>query len=82
MKRYNICVPRKYKDGNGNEKTHWWTVGSMIPMRERDGYSIQMYSPLLALPRDAKLVAFVDVEKEKEERENKQEEDTDDDIPF
>jgi hypothetical protein len=30
MKRYNITVPKRYNDKQGNEKTQWNTVGSLI----------------------------------------------------
>jgi hypothetical protein len=30
MKRYNITVPKKYSDKQGNERTQWNTVGSLI----------------------------------------------------
>jgi single-stranded DNA-binding protein len=30
MKRYNITVPKKYNDKQGQERTQWNTVGSLI----------------------------------------------------
>jgi len=26
--RYDVCIPRKYRDGAGNERTHFWSVGT------------------------------------------------------
>lgn len=79
-KQYNVCVPRKYKDRTGAEKTHFWQVGMAWPMRERDGFTIELYTRVL--PTD-KLVCFL-----KESRDPgavKEEEPpppNDDDIPF
>ena len=82
-KKFDICVPRVYTDNAGQKKTHWWKVGVMTPMTNRDGFSIMMFTNLLLLPKDGNLCAFVSLEKELKERENKDEPETEeDDIPF
>ena len=78
IKRYNVCVPRKYTDKHGTEKTHFWKVGMMFPMKERDGFNLELYTRVL--PTD-KLCIFVD----QLERTNKEDElpaPENDDIPF
>lgn len=54
---YNVCVPRKYTDAQGVEKTHFWQVGKAFPMRERDGFKVQIYTKMLLVP-DGELVLF------------------------
>lgn len=83
-KKYDICVPRVYIDKDGQKKTHWWKVGMMTPMANRDGFSIMMFTNLLLIPKEGNLAAFVSLEQALKERENKDagEEETDDDIPF
>lgn len=56
-KQYNVCVPREYKTRAGDSKTHFWQVGKMFPMNEKDGFNIQLYTRVL--PTD-KLVIFLD----------------------
>jgi hypothetical protein len=46
-KHYNVCAPRKYKNNQGEEKTHFWPVGKMFPMQDRDGFKIQLYTRVL-----------------------------------
>lgn len=77
MKKYDVCIPRKYKDKNGNEKTHFWKVGDAWPFKDKEGISINLYTRIL--PSD-KLLLFVTKEKENETKEV--EEIEDDDIPF
>lgn len=36
MKRYNICVPRKY-ESKGEEKTAWSTVGTLVHFPASEG---------------------------------------------
>lgn len=40
MTRFNISVPKKYTDKQGQEKTQWLNVGTMVffePTAEKDG---------------------------------------------
>jgi hypothetical protein len=46
-KIYDVTIPRTYKDSNGKEKTHFWNVGTAFPLREREGFSIKLYSKML-----------------------------------
>lgn len=55
-KRYDVCCPRPYKDGQGNQKTYFWKVGTAFPLKDRDGFSIQLYTRVLPLDE---LVCFV-----------------------
>lgn len=81
-KKYNLFIPREYTDNAGDKKTHFWQVGVLLPMQQRDGFSIKLYSNLLVTKGD--MVAFPDLRNI--ERPNKQEKDDvdpdDDDIPF
>lgn len=84
-KQYKVFIPRKYKDRAGDDKTHFWQIGTMIPMRDTDGFQLHLFTTLIQVPPDTALVVFRDLSKI--ERENKQpEDDADpadmDDIPF
>lgn len=46
-KRYDVTIPRTYTDAAGNQKTHFWQVGTAFPLRERSGFSIKLWSKLL-----------------------------------
>lgn len=46
-KVYNVCYPREYKDGDGNERTDFIRVGVAFPLREQDGFSLELAVPLL-----------------------------------
>jgi hypothetical protein len=46
-KRYDVTIPRTYKDGSGKERTHFWAVGTAFPLKERDGFTIKLYSKML-----------------------------------
>lgn len=80
-KRYNVCVPRKYLDKQGHEKTHFWQIGVMFPMKERDGFNIELYTRVL--PTD-KLCCFINNEDASKNRNATDENDPipGDDIPF
>jgi hypothetical protein len=56
IKRYDVCAPRKYQTSNGEEKTHFWNIGTAFPLKERDGFSIKLWTRIL--PTD-ELVLFV-----------------------
>jgi hypothetical protein len=45
--RYDVTIPRAYKDSNGTERTHFWLVGSAFPLREHEGLSVKLYSRML-----------------------------------
>lgn len=50
--RFDVCIPRKYRDANGNEKTHFWPVGTGFGFEARGdegarGVSVKLYSKLL-----------------------------------
>jgi len=51
--RFTVCIPRKYKDGNGNEKTHFWQVGTGFGFERPTsdgttrGVSVKLYTKLL-----------------------------------
>jgi hypothetical protein len=62
QKMYNVCVPRQYKDGHGNDKTHFWQVGTAFPLRDQDGFSIKLWTKLLVTDQ---LVLFVREPREK-----------------
>lgn len=72
-KRYDVTIPRTYKDANNNEKTHFWHVGSAFPLREKDGFTIKLYSRMLLSDQ---FVVFAREEKEQTAAE------PDDDLPF
>jgi hypothetical protein len=81
---YNLCVPRKYTDAQGVEKTHFWVVGKMFPMRERDGFKVQMYTKMLLIP-EGELVLFAAEQRQQTQRPPGAAPDDsigDDDIPF
>ncbi len=61
-KRYNVCIPRQYEDGNGNKKTHFWQVGTAFPLREQEGFSVKLWSKMLLTDQ---LVLFVHEERER-----------------
>lgn len=37
MKKYSISKPRKYIDGQGQERTYWDRVGEMLEWTKQDG---------------------------------------------
>jgi hypothetical protein len=81
---YNVCVPRKYTDSNGTEKTHFWPVGKMFPMRERDGYKLQLYTKMLLVP-DGEIVIFAAEQRQQTSQRPPgaaSDDGVDDDIPF
>ena len=75
MKRYNLSIPRDYKDRDGNEKTAWDNVGVMFK-RDKGGYSIR-----LSMFPDLKILAFDADDKPEPRRETPPDDETDD-IPF
>lgn len=78
-KRFNVCYPRPYKGPNGEEKTHFWQVGKMFPMREQEGFTLQLYTRVL--PGD-KLVLFPEDSQESAPTRDAPLPPGDDDIPF
>lgn len=57
VKQYTVCAPRKYKNGQGQEQTHFWPIGKAFPLKNKDGFSLKLYTRLL--PSD-ELVIFAD----------------------
>lgn len=51
--RGDVCIPRKYRDSNGTEKTHFWQVGTAFGFERQTadgttrGASVKLYSKLL-----------------------------------
>ena len=45
--RFNVTVPRPYRDKSGAEKTHFWQVGTAFPLRNTEGISIKLFTKLL-----------------------------------
>ncbi len=50
--RFTVCIPRKYRDGSGAEKTHFWQVGTGFGFEPRSadgarGVSVKLYAKLL-----------------------------------
>ena len=50
--RYSVCIPRKYRDNAGAEKTHFWQVGTGFGFEARsadgaEGVSVKLYSKML-----------------------------------
>lgn len=75
-KKYNVTIPRTYKDAGGNQKTHFWHVGTAFPLKEREGFSVKLYSKMLLTDQ------FVIFPHEPEENGNSSEVPPEDDIPF
>jgi len=73
-KRYNVMVPRQYKTSSGEEKTTFWQIGTAFPLREKDGFSIELWNRFLPSGR---LVMFIH-----EQREDTPEPPPEDDVPF
>lgn len=47
-KLYDVTIPRVYKDrSTGQDKTHFWQVGTGFALREREGISVKLYSKML-----------------------------------
>lgn len=80
VKRYNVYCPRQYKTRDGEEKTHFWLVGTAFPLRDRDGFTVEIYTRMLpGTGSSARLVAFVHEERDKDEPDEQPPEDG---IPF
>lgn len=50
--RFTVCIPRKYRDSAGNEKTHFWQVGTGFGFESQSsdgasGVSVKLYSKML-----------------------------------
>lgn len=76
-KRYTVHVPREYTKNDGTKGTDFLRVGAAFPLKERDGFSVELY--FRVLPSD-RLVLFV--YEPKPGTESPSEERGDDDIPF
>ena len=51
--RYDVTLPRKYRDGSGNERTHFWSVGTgfgferQTPQGITRGVSVKLNAKML-----------------------------------
>jgi hypothetical protein len=63
MKKFNISKPRKYTDGQGNEKTAWDNIGEYLEFEKQDG----TISRIIKIPAIS-LEANVFEQKPKEDR--------------
>lgn len=51
-KRYNVTIPRAYIErSTGKEKTHFWHVGTAFPLKDREGFTVNLYSKMLVTDR-------------------------------
>lgn len=75
-KVYDVTVPRPYRDASGNEKTHFWQVGTAFPLKETDGFSIKLFSKMIVTDR------FVVFARDEQEQPAAKPADPDDDLPF
>lgn len=48
--RYDALAVRRYKDGNGNDKTAYTNIGVAFPLRDKDGYSLRLHA--IPAPQD------------------------------
>ena len=49
---HRALIGKKYKNGKGEEKTHWIAIGSAWPTEDGKGFSVK----LDALPLDGRIV--------------------------
>src|SRR5688572_27679855 len=40
MTRYDVMTGRSYTDRNGDQKTAWTKIGTLWPLRDREGFSL------------------------------------------
>jgi hypothetical protein len=73
--RYSVTIPRPYTDSQGHQKTHFWHVGTAFPLKERDGFSVKLYSKMLVTDQ---FVIFAD----EDETPAAPKEQAPDDLPF
>jgi hypothetical protein len=59
-KRYNLFYPRQYKV-NGEEKTQFVLCGVAFPLKNKDGFNIELYFPIIPKGR---IVAMLNEPKE------------------
>lgn len=80
-KRYNAMCPRTYTDRDGKEKTTFFQVGTAFPLKEKDGFTIELW--MRVLPTD-RLVLFVHEERARAPGETTAPDTIapDDDLPF
>lgn len=55
-KYYHLCWCRPFRDKQGEERTDFMRVGTAWPLREKDGFSIEMTMPMHIPLRGAKFV--------------------------
>jgi len=57
-KQYNVMYPKSYEK-NGKTETTFVRVGTAFPLRERDGFSLELDVPLTFVGSEGRLVLFV-----------------------
>lgn len=74
MKRYTVVLPRAYEVKAGGSKTEQRTdflrVGVAFPLKEQDGFSIDLYVPVLVAPGQSERLLLLSAD-DKNEREDK-----------
>jgi hypothetical protein len=53
--RYDVMTGRQYIDRDGNSKTAWTRIGTLFPLRDKDGFSIQFDALPVPTLNDGKL---------------------------
>lgn len=46
-RKYSVCIPRPYTTRGGEQKTHFWHVGTGFSLRERSGVTVKLFSKML-----------------------------------
>lgn len=59
-KRYVVCWPNEYTDRDGVARTDFMRVGTAFPMRDRDGFNIELAisPPAAEVCKPTRLVLF------------------------
>lgn len=91
--RLEALAVRRYKDGQGNEKTAYTNIGVAWPMRDKDGFTLKLHA--FPAPSEGEYVVLLVPPKPKDDtrQEHRQSSrgpaqspsfsrDMDDDIPF
>lgn len=68
-KQYNVVYPKQYKDNDGNDRTAFVRVGTAFPMRDADGFTIELDVPLAFTSDQGRLCLFA--REQKDERDNR-----------
>lgn len=68
-KVYNVNYPKNYKDNDGKERTMFVRVGTAFPMKDTDGFTVELDVPL-SMSEGSRLCLFVRDQKD-ERRDNR-----------